>query len=84
MWLVRTTAGHFTEPLLNLASVTETCSALEKSWKKVYLRATTKSVSLFQPEHGFCQKNVLDWGQTPNAGLIYELKNGGGTRFFRW
>ena len=34
MWLVRTTAGRFAELLLNLANLTETCSALEKIERK--------------------------------------------------
>ena len=64
MWLVRTTAGHFTELLLNYANQTEICSASEQSWKKVYLSATIKSIPLLQPEYGFCQKNGSERGQT--------------------
>ena len=36
---------------------------LEQSWNKVYLRITTKSIPLLQPEHGFCQQNELERGQ---------------------
>ena len=36
---------------------------LGQSWKKVYSRATTKSIELLQPEHGFCQQNGLECGQ---------------------
>ena len=50
--------------LLNLVNLTEICSALEQSWKKVYSRATTKSIPLLQPEHGFCLKNESERGQT--------------------
>ena len=77
MWLVRTTAGRFTELLLNLANVTEICSTLEQSWKKVYSRAPTKSIPLLQPEHS------KEWIRTwPNTGLVSEWKNRGGT--FVW
>ena len=38
--------------------------AVEQSWKKVYSRDTTKSIPLLQPEHGFCQKNESERGQT--------------------
>ena len=37
---------------------------MEQSWKKAYLKATTKSIPLLQPEHGFCQKNGSERGQT--------------------
>ena len=37
---------------------------LEQSRKKVYSRAATKSAPLLQPEHGFCQKNGSQRGQT--------------------
>ena len=40
-----------------LANLTEICSALEKSLKKLYSIATAKSTRLLQPEHEFCQKN---------------------------
>ena len=36
---------------------------LKQSWKNVYWRATTKSVPLLQPEHGFCQQNGPEHGQ---------------------
>ena len=36
---------------------------LEQSRKKVYSRATTKSIPLLQSEHGFCQQNGPDRGQ---------------------
>ena len=32
--------------------------------KKVYSRASTKSISLLQPKHGFCQKNISERDQT--------------------
>ena len=64
MWLVRTTAERFTELLLNIANLTEFFSALEQSWKKVCLRAATKSVPLLQPEYGLYQKNGSSGGQT--------------------
>ena len=41
---------------------------MELSWKKVYSRATTKSILLLQPEHGFCQQN---W---PERGLGIRMK----------
>ena len=31
--------------------------------KKIYLRTTTKSVPLLQPEHGLCQQNGQERGQ---------------------
>ena len=62
--MVRTTAARFTELPLNLDNLTELCLALEQSWKKVYSRGTTKSIPLFQPEHGFCQNNGSERGQT--------------------
>ena len=37
---------------------------MEQSWKKAYLKATTKSIPLLQPEHEFCQKNGSERGQT--------------------
>ena len=44
-----------------------THSVLEQSCKKVYSRTTTKSISLLQPGHRYCQQNgsessqVKDW-----------------------
>ena len=48
--------------------------------KKMYSRATTKSVPLLQPEHGFCQQNGPEHGQV----LVSKWKNGGGSRLFEW
>ena len=60
--------------LLNLVNLTEICSALEQSWKKIYSRVTTKSIPLLQPEHGFCQKICSEQGQTqdwyPNEKMV--------------
>ena len=36
---------------------------MQQSWKIVYLRTTTKSNPLLQPEHGFCQQNGPEHGQ---------------------
>ena len=57
------TAVLFIQLLLNLANPTEICLALEQSSKKVYSRATTKSIPLFQPEQGFCHNNGSECGQ---------------------
>ena len=48
--------------------------------KKIYSRATTKSVPLLQSEHGFCQQN----GPESDQVLVSEWKNGGGSRLFEW
>ena len=48
----------------------------------MYSRATTKSIPLLQPEHGFCQKNGSGRGQTQDWYL--NEKNGHGTRLFEW
>ena len=55
-------------------SAKEICLVLEQSWKKLYSRATTKSIPLLQPEHGFCQQDesehgyVQDW--YPNKKML--------------
>ena len=36
---------------------------LGQSWKKIYSKTATKSVSLLQPEPGFCQQNGPERGQ---------------------
>ena len=46
----------------------------------IYLRTTTKSVPLLQPEHGFCQQNGPERGQV----LASEWKNGGSSCLFQW
>ena len=48
--------------------------------KKIYSRATTISVPLLQPEHGFCQQNGPEHDQV----LVSKWKNGGGSRLFEW
>ena len=40
--------------------------ALEQSSKKVYSKATTKSIPLLQPDHEFCLKSGSERGQTQN------------------
>ena len=64
----------FTLLLLNIANLTEIYSALEQIWKKEYLRATTKSFPLLQPQHGFWQNNGSELGQTqdwhPNEKMV--------------
>ena len=49
---------------------------LEQSWKKIYSRTTTKSLPLLLPGHGFFQQNGPESGHV----LVYEWKNGGGSR----
>ena len=62
-------AGYSDSSALYIGS-SESCQpnrnlfALEQSWKKVYSRPTTKSIPPFQPEHGVCQNNRSELGQT--------------------
>ena len=41
----------------------EQTAAIKGTWSKVYLRTTTKSMPLLQPEYGFCQQNGPEHGQ---------------------
>ena len=72
---IRTTTERFTQLLLNLVNLRD--SVLEKSWKKVYSRTTTKSVPLLQPEHEFCQQNGSERGEVqywyPNEKMLVVL-----------
>ena len=52
-------------------------SVLEQSWKKVYSRATTKSILLLQPEHWFCRENKPERGRAqdwyPNKKMVVAM-----------
>ena len=68
-WLVRTTAVQFTYLLLNLVNLRHLLGVRTKL-KQIYSRTITKSVSLLQPEHGFCQQNGPECAQV----LVSECK----------
>ena len=50
---------------------------LEQNWKKVYIRTTTKSIPLIQPEYGFCQQKGQKNGRVhelhPNENVVVLL-----------
>ena len=68
-WLVRTTTVQFTYLLLNLVNLRHLFGVRTKL-KQIYSRTITKSVSLLQPEHGFCQQNGPERAQV----LVSECK----------
>ena len=59
------------------------CSALKKSWKKVYSTTITKLIPLLHPEHRFCRQNgpgrghqAQDWYLNEKMVTVPVLANG--------
>ena len=71
-WLERQQGGLHS--FFWILSTQEICLVLEKNWKKVHSRTTTKLIPLLQSEHEFCQQKgpergkVQDW--YPNEKMV--------------